>query len=161
MKMYLGLFLFAISLTVTIGCSSAATNSGALDKKIASEKSAQTPDEIAKRGATNFISAPGLSEQQRQKLMDIYIRTYLGAEEIRGQIGQAKSLLFKMIAKNSYKSKEMEELKAKVVGLDQKRLQIMFQALSDVQDIVGYGGDKEHFYRHFEMYEIPDRSKRF
>ena len=146
---------FIAVLSLATGCSSMGTNNSELDKKIANEKPAQTPDEIARRGANSFISAPGLTEVQRQKLMEVYTRTYLGAEEIRGQIGQSKSLLFKMVAKSNYKSKEMEELRNKVVALDQKRLQIMFQALSDVQGIVGYGGDKEEFYRHFEMHEMP------
>jgi hypothetical protein len=133
-----------------------------LNMKIAAEKPADTPDEIAQRGASTFISAPGLSDAQRQKLMEVYTRTYFGAENIRTQIGQAKSLMFKMIAKQNYKSKEMQTLKTKIVGLDQSRLQLMFQALADVQAIVGYGNDseKEKIYQHFEKFEVPNHSGR-
>ena len=157
MKKVLKSLSFVILIAALSGCNSLSSREDKeLDKKIAEERPAQSPDDIARRGAMSFITAPGLTQDQRQKLMEVYTRTYLGAEAIRGEIGQSKSLLFKMIAKNSYKSREMEQLRNKVVALDQKRLQLMFQALEDTQSIVGYGGDTEQFYRHFESHEYPE-----
>jgi hypothetical protein len=148
--------LFSFFLIMSIGCSSNSERAEKeLNAKISAERPANNPDEIANRAAMSFITTPGLSEDQRQKLMAVYMKTYLGAEEIRGEIGKSKSLMFKMIAEKQFDSPEMVAIKNKVVDLDQKRLNLMFRALEDVQLIVGVGVDKAKFYKHFEMYEVP------
>lgn len=126
-----------------------------LDAKVQAEPSANTPDEIADRGAFDFITAPGLSREQKQKVMAIYVRVYKQAMDIRSEIGKSKSLLFKTVASQDFDSKDVQRLKDRIVKLDQKRLEIMFKALEDVQDIVGYGTDKEEIYKHFRDYEYP------
>lgn len=149
------LILFALFL---MNCShTPSSDQTELDKKIKAEPPATTPEEIARRGAYTFISTPGLTQDQRQKLMQVYTRTFFDAEDIRGEIGQSKSLIFKMLASPNYKKSELEALKTKIVELDQKRLRIMFQALEDVQKIVGTGEDKEPFYKHFQEHELPSR----
>jgi hypothetical protein len=126
-----------------------------LEQRIQNEPSANTPDEIADRAAFDFVSAPGLSKGQKEKVMEVYRRTYQKALIIRTDIGKAKSLLFKTIALKDFSSGDIERLKTRIVELDQERLQIMFKALSDIQAVVGTGKDKEDFYKHFYDFEYP------
>lgn len=147
-----------LALGFSFGCTSTKTNPDKeLDNKVSAEPTANSPEEIALRAGKVFASAPGLTPEQRMKLSDIYTKVYLEALSIRTEIGQSKSLLFKLVASKEYKSKEVEMLKKKIVALDQRRLDIMFKALADVQHVVGYGVEKEEMYRHFQDYELPYR----
>ena len=152
-------------LTVFAGCVSmgerdqkkitAQVANSALEEKIAAEPPAPDANAIALRAAETFSNAEGLTPQQKQKLMEIYHRTYEDAIAIQTEIGKSKSLLFKLISSVAYDSDDIDRIRKKVVDLDQKRLDLMFQALADVQGVVGYGKDKEQFYKHFYDYEIP------
>lgn len=155
------LFLFnsltlAFLMALTVGCATQASHSDPdsdLNAKVKAEAPANTPTEIARRGAQAFVNAPGLTPEQKLKLLDVFNRTYDEAIKIRGEIGQSKSLMFKLVASKDFDSKEVNELKKRIVALDQKRLNIMFKALADVQAIVGTGSEKEEIYKHFYDFE--------
>ena len=114
---------------------------------------------IARRAAEDFIGMKGISPDQRAKLMGIYIATYDQALKIHNEISLSKFKLFDLISSTSYSSAAVDNLKQKIVDLDQKRLVVMFKALSDVQDVVGYGKGKAPIYKHFYDYEHPQNSK--
>ena len=126
-----------------------------LEAKIAAEPPANDPTSIGERAGEAFINAKGLTDDQRKKLMGVYLHTYQQAMAIRLEIGKSKSLLFKTVSSSAYDSKEVVALTNKIVELDHKRLVLMFKALADVQAIVGYGKDKGEFYRHFYDNEYP------
>lgn len=126
-----------------------------LDRTVKLENPANNPSAIGQRAAEVFASAPGLTDEQKQKLLAIYSRTYIEASEIRIKMGKGKSLLFKLVASVNYKSKDVEDLKNKIVSWDKKRLDIMFKALADVQAVVGYGHGKEELYEHLRNYQTP------
>ncbi len=139
-----------------MGCNSATKKQEAeINQQVQEQQPANTPEKIAEHASEAFSKAEGLTETQRQKLMMIYAQTYTAAMDIRTEIGKSKALLFKKAADVNYKSNEIEILKKKIVDLDQKRLKLMFNALAEVQDIVGYGKDREQIYKHFYDYEIP------
>lgn len=149
--------LLTVSLLGLSACSTASSKAenAALAQQVQTEPQANTPEEIRNRAAEAFANAPGLTNEQKQKLEAIYQRTYREALAIRTEIGQSKSLLFKTVAKADYKSAEVDRLRKRIVDLDQKRLNIMFKALSDVQAVVGYGADKEEIYERLRDYEYP------
>lgn len=141
-----------------VGCASKKTSENPeLDQRVKAEPTANSPEAIAHRAGQVFSNAEGLSPEQKMKLSDIYTRVYLEALAIRTEMGQSKSLLFKLVSSKDYKSKEVDQLKKKIVELDQRRLDIMFKALDDVQKIVGFGEGKGEIYQHFREYELPYR----
>ena len=158
-------FTLLFCLTALNGCaslggrnqqkSSAPIANSTLEEKIAAEPPAPDANAIALRAAEAFSNAEGLTPKQKQKLMEIYHHTYEEAIAIQTEIGKSKSLLFKLISSVSYDSDDVDRIRKKVVDLDQKRLALMFQALADVQTVVGYGKGKEDFYKHFYDFEMP------
>lgn len=147
-----------LMVSVTMGCASKKTTENPeLDQRVRGEPTANSPEAIAHRAGQVFSSAPGLSPEQKMKLSDIYTHVYLEALSIRTEIGQSKSLLFKLVSSKDFKSKEVDQLKKKIVALDHRRLDIMFKALDDVQKVVGFGDDKGEIYQHFRQYELPYR----
>jgi PBP1b-binding outer membrane lipoprotein LpoB len=126
-----------------------------MDQTVKAQPTANSPEQIAQRAAESFANAPGLTADQKQKLMGIYAKTYGEATAIRTELGQSKSLLFKLVADSKTKSSEVNLLKKKITNLDQKRLALMFQALDEVQAVVGYGSDRDEIYKHLRDFEYP------
>lgn len=153
------LLLIAIFLFMA-GCATDTNGNPTLDQRIKAEKPANTPEEIAQRAADVFSSAPGLTGEQRKKLYALYLKTYEEARVIRKEIGQMKSLLFKEAAIKRFKSKEVNELTSRIVAADQRRLNVMFAALEEMQNIVGYGDDKKELYEHLRNYDYPGNASR-
>lgn len=120
--------------------------------QIRKQEPADTPQEIAERAAAIFANAPDLTEQQKQQLDTIYRNVYDEAMIIRRDIGQTKSLMYMTLVRADYKSTEIENLKKKIVALDKKRLDLMFDALEDVQKVVGRGIDKEKTYKQLSSF---------
>lgn len=141
-----------------LGACSSEPKKTELDQQVKAQPVASTPEQIAQRAAETFSNAPGLSVEQKQKLMVIYSKTYTESRAISAELGQSKSLLFQMLASVDYKSKDMNALKKKIKDLDGKRMSLMFQSLEDVQKVVGYGKDREEIYKHLRYYEFPDRA---
>lgn len=153
--------IFAIGLGLlglaSAGCSSAKKDETQLKQEIQAQAPADSPDQIMQRAAMAFSNAEGLSADQKLRLQAVYSRVYSESMKIRREMGQSKSLLFMTLAKVNYKAAEITSLKKKIITLDQRRLNLMFSALDEVQKIVGKGIEAEKIYKHFEDYEIPNR----
>lgn len=153
--------LLLISFLLVAGCASKApTDNSNLDQRIKAEAPANTPEEIAQRAADVFASAPGLTGDQRKKLNALYLKVYEESRKIRKEIGQMKSLLFKEAAAKKFKSKEINDLTSKIVEADQRRLNLMFSAFEEMQNIVGYGDDKKDIYEYLRKYDYPGNATR-
>ncbi|HEY8271978.1 MAG TPA: hypothetical protein VIG33_13895 [Pseudobdellovibrionaceae bacterium] len=159
-KKFFALMTSSLLTAFLLGACSSEPKKTELERQVKAQPEANSPEQIAQRAAEAFSGAPGLSAEQKQKLMAIYAKTYAEAMSIRAEIGQSKSLLFKLIASTNYKSTDVNQLKKKITALDQKRLAVMFQALEDVQKVVGYGADKEEIYKHLRDFEFPQQHGR-
>lgn len=147
-----------VSLSVIFGCtSSQKSEDEVLTQQIKEQAPADSPQQIAMRAAEAFSNAPGLTAEQKLKLHAIYTRVYSESMAIRHEIGQSKSLLFMTVANKDYKSVDVTRLKEKIVKLDQQRLKLMFDALEDVQKVVGKGIESEKIYKHLRDFEVPAR----
>lgn len=150
-----------ISLLLLAGCTSETKRQEEREReaRIQMQAPADTPQDIVRRAALAFSNAPGLNQEQKVRLGEIYARVYIDAVRIRRDIGKTKSLLFSTLAKADYKSTEITELKNRIVELDHERLVLMFKALEDVQQVVGKGIEAEKIYKHFQDYEVPGRMR--
>lgn len=152
--MFRGAIIMAVSMAAGAAVMGCATQSEReLEQKVQAEQPATGPDAIAARGAQTFISAPGLTDEQRRQLLEIHTRVYAENTEIGTEIGKAKSLLFKNMIAEKYDAATVAGLKKKLIGLDQRRLNVMFKALEDVEKVVGRGLDKEPIYRRFYEFD--------
>ncbi|KYG67986.1 hypothetical protein AZI87_01570 [Bdellovibrio bacteriovorus] len=154
-------FLLMTSILICVGCQTMPSyNEAELDRKIQEEKPANTPEDIVQRAADVFSSAPNLTEDQRIRLNRLYLKTYADSMQIRKEIGQMKSLLFKEAAIKKFKTGDVNQLTQRIVAADNRRLNIMFKALEEMQSIVGYGEDKQELYEYLRNYEIPGNASR-
>jgi hypothetical protein len=116
----------------------------------------QTPPSESASGsitAESFINSPDLSPGQKAQLKSIYGRVFAQSRMYRAELVEAKSKMFQTLATRDYKSNEISKLKKEIISIDQKRLDLMFGALAEVQGVVGYGEDKEKIYRQLRDYD--------
>lgn len=130
-----------------------------IEQRIATAPGGNVSGGIARRAAEDFIGMKGITPDQRAKLMTIYIATYDEALKIQKEISTEKVKLFDLISSTAYTSLAVDKLKQKIVDLDQLRLIVMFKALADVQNVIGYGKEKAPIYKHFYDYEKPHNMK--
>lgn len=152
-------FAVLSALVLLAACSSTQKKeeTAAMNTEIQAQPPVANPEQMLERAAQSFSNIEGLSPEKKAKLTEIYTRTYTESMNIRRELGQSKSLLFKTLAKPDYKTSEIKNLKKKIVSLDQKRLDVMFKALDDVQSVVGKGADAEKVYKQLEGYDTPNR----
>ncbi|MFM6928925.1 MAG: hypothetical protein ACKOX6_10710 [Bdellovibrio sp.] len=148
-------FFFALTAVLFTTACANMHKDASLDQRINAEPRADTPTEIAQRAADTFANAPGLNADQRQKLNKLYLRTYAEASAIRSEIGKMKSLLFREASQKKFKSNDINELTRRIVDADQRRLNVMFRSLEEMQEIVGYGADKQELYEYLRNYDMP------
>lgn len=103
--------------------------------------------------AESFINSPDLSPAQKEQLKSIYGRVFAQSRMYRAELIEAKSKMFQTLATRDYKSNEISKLKKEIIAIDQRRLDLMFGALAEVQGVVGYGEDKEKIYRQLRDYD--------
>ena len=101
-----------------------------------------------------FMNSPDLTAAQKEQLKSIFVRTMGQARTLSAELSDAKSRMFQTLASRDYKSKDITTLKKEITTIDQKRLDLMFGALSEVQGVVGYGADKEKIYKQLRDYDL-------
>lgn len=150
--------LLALTSMVFAGCSTG-TVSPKLEAQIHEQPPLETTEMISNESIKTFTMSPELTLDQKERLKNIYLKISAEFTSTKTEIGQTKSLLFKMITDKNSSAKEMNQLKKKIVYLDKKRRSQMFKALDEVQKVVGFGKESEEAYRQFKELEFPgDRS---
>lgn len=150
------MLVFGLALGLAACGSASKSEQAALDQKVSSEVPVRSPEQMLSRAAASFSNIEGLTTEEKMKLTEVYTNTYVKSMDIRKEIGQSKSLLFKTLAKKDYKDSEINALKKKIVQLDQNRLDLMFKTLDDVQKIVGKNTPaSQKIYEHLERYDYP------
>jgi hypothetical protein len=61
--------------------------------------------------------------------------------------------MFKELAKGDFNSKLVDGFKKKIVKLDQERLNVMFAALDQVEDVLGKGPNNREYFQYLEEME--------
>ena len=124
-----------------------------VDQKVAQEKPATQPGELATRGFEAWASSSNIDLDQKSKIWTIQAATGRDAIRIRNEITMTKSALFKELAKGDYSTKLVDGFKTKIVKLDRERLDIMFAALDKVEEVLGKGPHSREYYRYLEEME--------
>lgn len=134
----------------------AITSLSASGSKSNQEHCRPTAEQILSQAEQIFSKSKDLTNEQKQKLKVVYTRTYDSAQSIQQEIRESKSQLFKTLATKDYRAKDVEDLKERLVALDKNRIDLMFDALDQVQLIVGNGTHREELYKHIFDFEGPD-----
>lgn len=123
-------FLFFIS------CSSKQVE---LDIKEA-KKSISAPKnfkELLKRKREILNNSKNLSQEQKERLLNLQEHTLGGIDDSNTEIRKYKIILFKHLAENKYDEKKVKAIKRIIKGYHDRKLSLMFVAIDEAKNILG------------------------
>lgn len=97
-----------------------------------SSKGSPLTTDVAEIGYHEFMNSPELSESERSALLKIHTDTLRQSTQIKAEIARLKGQLFSMLVqhkKSQAEKDQMETIKRELVILNQKKMEIMFEAL--------------------------------
>ena len=125
--------------------SSCAHSEKKLDEKVAQEKHIQTREELRAIAINTIQTAPGLNDEQRQKLLELRAATQASFDQIRGDTYKLEEALVRdVITTNDYNRNEVTLIKKRLGKLSDKRLSILSAAVDGASKILGRPTDAEN-----------------
>jgi hypothetical protein len=114
---------------------------GALEKKIDEKISLETP--INSRADLNIEAgsliqnAPGLTDDQRSRLSVLRVQTSSALAQLTEQSLRLRDLLIHDVVSQSYDPDEVQAIKSRLKGIEEKRLSLMFDSVDQANVILG------------------------
>lgn len=140
----------AVLLTAAVLTSCAAKE---LEREVDLEVAAQ-PAEVAEHGAVTIglekiMSSPNLDDSQKDELAGLLKMMMLESMAIQEQTSRLKSVLFDTVVAVPYRKEKVEEIRRRLVKLNDRKMAIMSIALVRAEKIVGYlpPEEKHHFFK--------------
>ena len=152
LRMEQRLFVVLIMLTL-LACTTVKTDDEQLESRIERQPVSETSEQTLQRADEVFSSSEDLTEEQKQRIMQIYERVYAQSKDVSNKLSQNKSLLFVELSKENYKASTVTKIKKNIKALDKERLKIFFKGLDEVRTIVGRGVGSETVYRYLDNEE--------
>jgi hypothetical protein len=118
------------------GCSHATER--ALDQKQAAETSVKSPDDLNHQADRLIGSAKGLTSEQREKLEALKVKVEFDVKEIRDESIRLRSILLSDVMNPAqYNQKEVNLIKRKMRRAEDRRINVLFDAVAKANTILG------------------------
>lgn len=108
-----------------------------VNREVAAQPSRPMDGGVAYKGL-EAIESSRLSDDQKNQFRELQTRMMVETAQNRDDTSKLKGVLFETLASPQYDRSKVEEIKRRLVKLNQARMENMFRALEEVQKIVGY-----------------------
>lgn len=115
---------------------SCASNKNKIDADIAKQQEVTTPQAVVS-GHMAFINSNKLTPEQKEKVILLIENTRKEMVEIRKKEAQTKASLFKYLADGQFQDQEVNIYRVRLQKLENKKMDLMFANLKEVQKILG------------------------
>lgn len=115
-----------------------------IDEKMAQESSIKTHADLLAEGTDMIRSASGLTEEQRQKLTRLKADTESQLDPLREQSLKLRALLVQDLLATPYNEDEVELIKNRLSAIEDRRLDVMFSAVTNANQILGRQAQPNH-----------------
>ncbi len=126
-------------------------------KEIAQQKEKmpdiQTPEELRKTTRNIIATSENLSEGQKNDFLKLHESVISEVRKINNESRKLKAVMFNHLANESYDNGKVREIEKQLKKLNNKKIDIMFKAMSDARKILGV--EFKHIYP--EMMNHTDR----
>lgn len=92
---------------------------------------------VAYKGFQEFRSSPDLNEAEKLKMIRLQDEMTGQVMSMQEETSKLKGLLFHTLASTPYEPKKVEEIKKRLVEINDQKMNLMFQALNDAEKILG------------------------
>jgi hypothetical protein len=140
--------LWVIVIGVMPGCATYQAENR-VNEEMRQEPGVFSQEEIASRSHEIILNHPSLSNEQRKKMQELFADVYRKNIVLRSEIGKLKGVLFKTLFSRDRKESEMAVLKRRLLASNEKKMNLMLDALDETYKILGKDTDPRQFERLF------------
>lgn len=108
-----------------------------IDNKVAQEDGVKTHADLVSEGAELIKTAQGLTSDQRQRLTKLKVDTEGQLDPLRNQSLKLRAVLIQDLLSSPYNEDEVELIKERLSSIEDRRLNIMFSAVTQANQILG------------------------
>lgn len=110
-----------------------------IDNKVAQTPNISGPGELRQNTTDAIASTPGITEDQRAKLVEIQKTTEGKLDRLREESLKMRQLLLQEVVRTeNYNDDEVNRIKTRLKDVDNKRLTTLFKALDQANDVLGH-----------------------
>lgn len=120
-----------------------------VDEEVRQESGVFNQQEIAEKSHDIILNHPTLTDKQRAEMRELFAEVYRKNIVLRSEIGKLKGVFFKTLFSRDKKDAEMKVLKKRLLAANEKKMDLMLDALDKAYKILGKDGDPQHFERLF------------
>jgi Spy/CpxP family protein refolding chaperone len=124
-----------------VGCATAANKE--VDKKVAGEQSSSAPDAIIQSGHEAIMNSKNLTDEQKQKIVGIMARVRAENLALKEESTKLKIAFFQTLGEKDYKADQVAVIKRRLQKLQNKKMDLMFSSLEEVQGVLGVKSEKD------------------
>lgn len=132
------LFLSILMLTFFSACATKKIDQK-VDAQLAQTPPVSGPSQLRQDTTNAIASAPGITEDQRAKLVAIQKATEAKLSDLREQSLKMRELLMQEVVRtDNYNDNEVNRIKTRLKKVESKRLDTLFKALDQANDVLGH-----------------------
>jgi hypothetical protein len=110
-----------------------------VDSALAQTPPVSGPAQLQKDATNTIASTPGISDDQRAKLVTIQKATETKLGDLREQSLKMRELLIQEVVRTeNYNDNEVNRIKSRLKKVESKRLDTLFKALDQANDVLGH-----------------------
>jgi hypothetical protein len=144
-------FLFFIG---SLGCANKSVERE-VDVQAAEQPTRTLHGAVAVKGLVEIENSKALSDEQKDKLKRLHQNMMAATFGVQEETAKLKGLLFETIAASPYRKDKVEEIKRRLVSLNNKKMKSMFKALDETEKIIGYMNPVEKGEVYSNMFPQP------
>lgn len=119
-----------------------AVRGDSLNDKLAHEVTPRDQGELHQNAKHEIETAPGLSDDQRSKLLAVRESYEKETGKIREELLRLKAVLMKDVITTDYNQAEVDLIEGRINRLERKRVTALFRAVKDANRVLGHQVEK-------------------
>jgi hypothetical protein len=128
----------AMAITLFSSCATKKIDQN-VDAKLAQTPPVSGPAELNKDASNTIASAPGITDDQRTKLIVIQKSTEEKLAKLREESLKMRELLIQEVVRTDhYNDNEVNRIKSRLKDIENKRLTTLFKGLDQANDVLGH-----------------------
>ncbi len=120
-----------------------------VDEELRQEPGVFSQAEIAEKSHDIILNHPSLTDKQRSEMRELFGEVFRKNIVLRSEIGKLKGVFFKTLFSRDRNEAEMKVLKKRLLAANDKKMNLMLDALDKAYKILGKEGNPQQFERLF------------
>lgn len=117
-----------------------------LTKEVSEQPARAMHGQMAEKGVQAILESESLTVDEKDQILKIYGGVAEKTFVIQDETSQLLGVLFETMTKRPYNAKKIEGLKERLVALNTKKMNVMFQGMDEVRKVVDKSAFPDKIY---------------